>query len=137
MEKQILTEEQKFWGIYPGLLTEEEIENLDEYSVWHLINYYTEQCYTMTFNSKENITETLEKVKEISYTLDFLIYYTRNFGVKFDQIPTVENHVVRNKSYKEWFRLWQNHFATMPKCVYDSFLKDKKEGKDITRYMKY
>ena len=137
MQKQLIANEEKVWGLYPGLLSEEEIESLDEYSVWYLINHYTEKCYSMTFNSKENLKTSMELVKEISYTLDFLIYYTRNFGVEFDQLLNSEDHIVRNNSYKKWYKSWQHHFATMPKHVYDSFLKDKEAGNDLTRYMKY
>ena len=69
------------------------------------------------------------------YNLEYLVYYTRKFGVKFSKKPSATEHIERSKSYNAWFKFWHNHFESMSTDVYNQFVDDKFSGKDISKYI--
>lgn len=72
---------------------------------------------------------------QAQYNLEYLVYYTRRFGVEFEGEPSATKHVERSASYDAWFKFWYDHFESMDPKVYIQFVKDKFSGKDISKYL--
>ncbi len=129
--------QEKIWGLYPGILKQEEINNLHEADVWIKLDNLSNNLFWATNNAGKPgfKTPSAETLKEIEYAIEYLIYYTRNFGVEFSKTPSQTEHVERNIAYSAWYSYWYNHFSKMPKDKYDDYVNDKYCKKDITKYM--
>ncbi len=72
---------------------------------------------------------------EAQYNLEYLVYFTRKFGVEFSKEPSESEHVERSESFNAWFGFWNNHFNSMSPETYNQFVNDRFAGKDISEYM--
>lgn len=137
MENLIKNNEEKIWGLYPGFLKAEEIVELEEIDVWKQINDLSEYIYwnMMDMEKPWINTPTQQEMKEKQYSLEFLVYYTRHYGVEFSKEPNAKEHIERNISFISWFGFWKQHFTSMPRERYNEFIDAKFLGQDISRYL--
>ena len=78
----------------------------------------------------------VEKLEEMQYLLEYLVYYTRKFGVKFNREPKVGEHVERSEDYYKWFRFWNNHVQGWTNEESNQFIETRKNGKDFSKFLK-
>ena len=50
---------------------------------------------------------------EVQYNLEYLVYFTRRFGVEFSMELSSTEHLEISELYNTWFRFWHNHFESM------------------------
>lgn len=129
--------EEKLWGVYNTFDQPELLDTLDEIDIWKKIDNLGEAIfYTIHDAGKPWAAKVSGKDLLIAqYNLEYLVYYTRRFGVTFSKEPSATEHVERSDSYNAWFRFWHNHFESMSPEVYNQFVEDKFSGKDISQYM--
>jgi len=126
----------KIWGLYPGNLNPKVIEQLDEASIWEQIYNLGNQIYWDTEDlGKPGSKKSKEQIQEMQYALEYLMYYTKKFGVEFTKEPSSHNHIERTTSYTAWYSYWYNHFDKMSKEKYDDYVNAKFSNQDISRYM--
>ena len=129
--------QEKIWGLYPGILKKEELENLHEADVWVKIDNLSNYLFWTANNAGKPgfNTPSPELLQETEYALEYLIYYTRHFGVEFSKEPSTTEHVEKDITYSAWYSFWYDHFSRMPKDKFDDYINDKFCKKDITKYM--
>jgi len=112
MKNKVKTKEEKIWGIYPAFIKKEELDKLDEFEIWKKIYNLSRSafCYSTDTHKVWNNNILLSDIDEVEYALEYLIYYTRNFGVEFDIEPTATSHIPKSISYINWFKYWEEYF---------------------------
>ncbi len=127
----------KIWGLYTTYSNPEDIEKLSEVDTWRMIEnlggaiFWANHDYDKPWQKNT----TIKDVIDAEYNLEFLVYSTKRFGVEFSNEPSAEEHIERSPSYNTWYLFWKNHFESMDQQVYDQFVKDKCDGKDISKYL--
>lgn len=129
--------QEKIWGVYQTAFDPEKIEELDEIDIWKKIDNLGGEIFWAIhdFNKPWRNGESWEDITNAQYALEYLIYYTRKYGVEFSREPSVSEHVERSDSYNAWYNFWKNHFDSMSEEEYNAFVDDKFNGKDISKYM--
>lgn len=129
--------DEKKWGLYNTFENPEKFDELDEIDIWKKIDNLGGTIFWARHDAGKpwaaNVSE--QDLIIAQYNLEYLVYYTRKFGVEFSREPSATEHVEKSESYKLWFRFWNNHFQSMPIGVYNQFVDDKSNGKDISKYM--
>lgn len=129
--------EEKIWGVYNTFNNVEMLEQVEEYDIWKMIDnlggfiFWTRHDRGKPWAS--NISD--KELIETQYNLEYLVYFTRNFGVEFSREPSTAEHVEKSQSYVAWFAFWKNHFDSMEPEVYKQFVQDKQNGKDVSKYL--
>lgn len=128
--------EEKKWGYYTTFDIS-VIDTLDEIDIWKKIDNLGGSIFWASRNNRSPWASkiSIEDLLTAQYNLEFLVYYTRKFGVEFNNEPSETEHVDSSESYMAWFTFWHNHFESMEPEVYKQFVEDKFNGKDITKYM--
>lgn len=128
---------EKVWGIYNTFENPESFKNIQEVDLWKLIDSLGATIFWVMHDIDKPWASDISKEDFINmqYNLEFLVYSTRKFGVEFSREPSAVEHVERSKSYNAWYKFWHNHFETMDPIVYQSFINDKFNGKDISKYL--
>ena len=96
-------------------------DNLDELStfliiydklVWNgLLKLNNEFLSINNQNLEEHVTECDGEELDDLYIAEYLVYHTRNFGVKFKEKPQAGKHVdLNNEMFLKWFNFWNKHF---------------------------
>ena len=64
----------------------------------------------------------------MQYVLEYLVYYTRKFGVTFSREPKAGEHVERSEDYLKWFKFWDGIVKSWSnkQCI-EFFINKKKE----------
>jgi len=130
--------EEKVWGVYNTLENPETLETLDEFDIWKMIDNLGGFIYWAIHDATKpwaTVSLTSKELIEAQYNLEYLVYFTRKFGVEFSKEPSATEHVEKSETYNVWFSFWHNHFNSMSTEVYDRFVDDKFNGKDISKYM--
>lgn len=127
----------KIWGLYNTFDNEETLEELDEIDIWQTIDKLGGMIFWAIHDSNKPWGNKISKqdLKEAQYNLEYLVYFTRKFGVEFTKEPSTDKHVERSESYDAWYKFWYNHFKSMSNEKYNQFIEDKLNGKDISKYM--
>lgn len=133
MEKQ----EEKIWGVYNTIDNVEMLDTLDEIDIWKKIENLGGYIFWARHDIGKNWTAhiSLKDLEDAQYNLEYLVYYTRKFGVEFSKEPSSTEHIERSESYNAWFSFWHQHFESIPSEIYDKFIEDKFRGKDISKYI--
>lgn len=131
--------EEKIFGIYTGNLDITGIDEVAEIDIWKKIDNLggiiwrinhevADGRLTLSQQQKQNLLE-------YQYALEYLVYYTRKFGVEFTQEPQKGLHVEHSSDYLAWFRFWHNHFNSMSREEYNAFVDKKQNGEDISGFL--
>ena len=129
----------KIWGVYNTFEDASKIDSLEEYEIWKKIDnlggiiFYAFRDMDKSWGN--NLSN--EQLMQIQYNLEYLVYYTRKFGVEFSYEPNEKEHVESSESYRAWFKFWHDHFNSMPRDVYDKFVEDKLANKDVSSYLPF
>ena len=123
--------EEKIYGIYNTLKNPEAFNSCDEIYIWK----YIDRLEAALYWARRGNNASTEDLIESQYNLEYVIYSTRRFGVEFNKEPSSTEYVERSPSYKAWFTFWYNHFNSMPREIRYQFIKDRTNGKDISKYM--
>lgn len=129
---------EKVWGVYNTIENPELLDTLDEIDIWKKISCLGGAIFWAIHDETKpwaTVKLTSEELIEAQYNLEYLVYFTRKFGVEFSREPSATEHVERSETYNAWFCFWQNHFDSMSTEVYNQFVDDKLKGKDISKYM--
>lgn len=132
-----MSAEKKKWGVYNTFDNPSFLDELDEIDIWKKIDNFGGYIFWGLHDSgKPWATDVSTKeLIQAQYNLEYLVYYTRKFGVEFSKEPSETEHVERSASYDAWFKFWHDHFESMAPEVYEQFVEDKFSGKDISKYM--
>lgn len=122
--------QEKVWGLYNTI---GNLDTFDEFSVWITI-YNLENAISWSMHDKRKPCGMLA-LTEAQYNLEYLIYYTRVFGVEFSKEPSSDKHIEKSESYNTWFKFWSDLYESMPTDIYRQFMSDKYSGKDVSKYM--
>jgi len=128
---------EKIWGIHNTFENAEIIDSLDEIDIWKKIDNLGGILFWARHDQgKPWVANVSPKdLIDAQYNLEYLVYSTRRFGVEFSKEPSSTEHVERSPSYNAWFEFWHNHFNSMSHEIYNQFVDDKFNGKDISKYM--
>lgn len=130
---------EKKWGLYNTFDNPKMFDTLDEFEIWAHIENLGGYIFYAQHDKADNrpwaADISMEKLIEAQYNLEFLVYFTRKFGVEFSHEPSETEHVDRSESYNAWYRFWNEHFETMTPEVCQQFANDKSSGKDISKYL--
>ena len=131
--------EKKIWGLYcPANYNPEKVLEMTEMDVWKTIELLGAALFWERHDKNKPWRQpgrTPDEIKDSQYALEYLVYYTRNFGVEFTREPSEEEHVENSQSFNSWYNFWKKHFENMSKQEYDEFILAKTQGKDITKYL--
>ncbi len=130
--------EEKQFGLYNTFKNPAILDTLDEVDIYKKIEYLKDAitAWSNHYNDKPwALGISTKQLVEAKYNLEYLIYYTRKFGVEFSREPNENEHVEMSESFNAWFNFWNNHFKSMSPEVYNQFIDDKFDGKDISKYM--
>lgn len=129
--------EEKLWGVYNTFEDVEMLETLDEIDIWKKIDNLGAAIFWSIHDSGKPWAADVSADDLIiaQYNLEYLVYYTKKFGVEFSKEPSATEHVERSKSYNTWYTFWREHFESMGRDTYNQFVEDKFSGKDISKYM--
>lgn len=133
MEKQNITE--KKWGLYPGVFEPEQIDKLDEIDLWLKIDSLGNSLSTILHNEDKFLDVSPKDIIEAQYSLEYLIYRTKKFGVEFSREPSSKEHIERSKSYVAWYAFFKNHFDEMSPEEFRTFVDNKFVGNDVSKYI--
>ncbi len=132
-----MSAEERKWGVYNTFDNPSFLDELDEIDIWKKIDnlggYIFWGLHDLGKPWAKDISTT--DLIQAQYNLEYLVYYTRKFGVEFSKEPSETEHVERSASYNAWFKFWHDHFEAMAPEVYEQFVEDKFSGKDISKYM--
>ena len=109
------------------------IDELSEEDIWREIDYIESILTVARFNKKEYDLQN-GKFKQLSIVLQKLIYYTKRFGVEFDN-EDYQDTIQKNDSYCAWFTFWLNHFMGMGYERYKRFQCAKIDGKNVDEFL--
>ena len=126
----------KIWGIF-NTLDKEKLDGLNEFDVWMKI-YLLNNDINFALNYSKNPWNkdiSVKAVLEEQFNLEYLIYYTKKFGVEFEKSPTYGVHVDRTDSFNMWYNFWLDHFNSMAYNDYKNYIKDRNTGVDISSYL--
>ena len=103
----------KIYGI-TTTINLEELDNLTEEEVFEKI-YRLQTLIDFGMTNDHNFKEYgLDKdyLENAIYNLDYLTYYTRIFGVKFDTLPEEGKRIKLSDSYLNWYYMhYEKHFG--------------------------
>lgn len=130
--------EPKKWGFYlPSGWTEDIMSQLSEIDIWKKIDNLGGALFYANHDAGRpwatNYTD--EEMLNAQYLLQYLVYYTRNFGVEFGYVPDEEHTVENSASYRAWYKFWKDYFDAMSDEEYNAFVDAKFSGQDISMYM--
>jgi len=129
--------EEKIWGLYNTFDNPEIFETLEEIDIWKTIDNLGGAIFWARHDAGKPwaANPSAKELNDAQYNLEYIVYSTRRFGVEFSREPSADEHVERSESYNAWFTFWHDHFNSMSPEVYNQFVEDKSNGKDISKYM--
>ena len=129
--------EEKVWGLYTTMKNPKSLDLLDEIDIFTKINNLGGYKVWASSEEGEKYVPKMENAKELEnqYNLEYLIYYTRRFGVEFDFVPSSTSHVEISDTYLAWYEFWYKFFATLTEDAYNQLLDEKLMGNDISKYL--
>lgn len=101
-------EQEKKYGLYPGSLNnniQKKLINMSEDEVFKLIHYIEGEIF-WSQQEDRNHTVDIEELKEKYYALDYVIYSTSKFDIKFSKPST--KRLEKNQDYLSWYNSWNN-----------------------------
>lgn len=128
-------ENNKIWGLYTTVYTNEYLDKLSEIDIWKKIDNLGRMIYLVKRGILRYRKISKNDLEDMEYNLEYLVYYTRRFGVTFQNEPTISKHIEKSASFKSWYMFWYNHFDLMDNDTYESFLLAKKNNLDISIYL--
>lgn len=130
---------EKIYGIYHGNFDTNALEKMHEIDIWKKIDSLGEGIFWINHDACDRRIELSEKewekVEEAQYLLEYLIYYTKKFGVKFDREPVAGQHVENSADYVKWYNFWNNHVNSWSKEQLNEFIKRRKNNQDFSDFL--
>jgi len=127
---------EKIYGVYTGDMDMSSLDKMHEIDVWKSIESMGSSIFWVNHDAADGrITLTdvdREKLNERQYSLEYLVYYTRKFGVTFSREPQAGKHVERSEDYNAWFKFWNNVVSSWSTEKLQEFIKRKKNGQDFS-----
>lgn len=127
---------EKIFGVYHGNIDLNALEKMHEIDVWKKIDTIGGAIFWANHDACDNKITLSESEKkqlvEAQYLLEYLVYYTKKFGVKFNREPQAGQHVEKSADYVKWFDFWSNHINSWSKEQLDEFIKRRKNNQDFS-----
>ena len=126
----------KVWGVF-NTLDESKLDNLNEFEIWMKIYLFNRDINFMLNYSKKlgNKDISIKALIEEQFNLEYLTYYTRKFGVEFDNEPIFGKHIEQSESFKKWYEFWKNYFSSLDLDTYKKLEKEVKIGNDVSSFL--
>ena len=126
----------KVWGVF-NTLDESKLDSLSEFEIFMKIYLLNRDINLMLNYSKKHNNKDInvKALIEEQFNLEYLTYYTRKFGVEFDNEPIFGKHIEQSKSFKKWYNFWKNYLSSIDLDTYKSLSKDISLGNDISSYL--
>lgn len=103
--------EKRIYGLYPGYIKNTlDIDKLSASEIFLAIRNYSSFIY----NVKNIVQENADNVdlSEEEYTFDYLVYYTRHFGVEFPE-PEEGKRIVITDSFMDWYKTYYDYYKNI------------------------
>lgn len=98
----------RIYGIDSGFIKNpEQIENLSEIDLYFLIDGLGYKIWYYNHAMSHDILKV--DLTEEQYTLEYLIYQTRKFGVELSDAEEGK-HIKKTPSFDAWYKFYHNHF---------------------------
>ncbi|MBR5662524.1 MAG: hypothetical protein IKX00_02590 [Bacilli bacterium] len=128
-------EQVKKYGEYYVNVNPQELEQLNELEVWDIIR---EMELELKYNAMDPMLGhclSSSKVINYEYDLQYIIYFTRKFGVQFDCEPS-EKRIEKSESFNKWYAFYEKLIEDMKESgLYAEYLKDKQLHNSLDKYM--
>lgn len=103
-------ETQKIYGLHSKQFNQELLAGWSEIKIFALISDLAYDIKCNMANPMGGYSLSSPRFTEAEYNLDYLIYYTRNFGVEFDNEPEAGKRIERSQSFEEWYQYYSNYY---------------------------
>lgn len=127
---------EKIYGIYHGNFDVNTLEKMHEIDIWKKIDSIGGTIFWANHDSSDNRIELSEKECELlieaQYLLEYLVYYTRKFGVKFDREPVAGQHIEKSVDFVKWYNFWSKHVKSWSKEQACEYLERRKNNQDFS-----
>lgn len=113
---------EKLYGLYPASLNRDlqnKLYTFTEEQTFKLIYYIESEIFWMTHEDRNFLIDKEEMIEK-TYALEYVIYSTTRFGIKFKQ-PT-NQPLEKNDDYQNWYNYW-----------HDLIIKNQNNHKKIKR----
>ena len=127
---------EKIYGIYTGNVDMSGLDDLHEIDVWKKIETIGGSLFWANHDAGDGRIELSqrdkEKMEDMQYVLEYLVYYTRKFGVTFNSEPKIGEHIQRSDDYNEWYRFWNDYVQSWTDEQMNDFIKRRQRGQDFS-----
>ena len=130
---------EKIYGLYTGGVDVSKIDKLHEIDVWKKIEtiggllFWTRHDYAD--GRIELSTSEKEKMENMQYLLEYLVYHTRKFGVTFNSEPKLGEHIERSEDYMKWYSFWNNCVQSWTSEELKDFIERRKNNEDYSHLL--
>lgn len=111
----------------------EAVNNLSEVELFFQINALGGHIWRCKHEMAHGRIEHVDLTEE-QYALEYMVYLTTKFGVEIPE-PEMDKHVEGTESYRAWFKFYNDHFNGMSESEWESFVRVRQNGGDVTPYM--
>lgn len=123
---------EKIYGVYTGKVDMSMLDNLHEIDVWKKIEDIGASLFWSNHDAADGRTKLSDKEREImiemQYLLEYLVYYTRKFGVTFNRTPKAGEHVERSEDYNKWYSFWDSVVKSWSDKQLKEFIERREKG---------
>jgi len=127
---------EKIYGVYNGGIDVSALDNMHEIDVWKKIENIGGTIYWLNHDAADGrITlsdKNIEQINEWQYVLEYLVYYTRKFGVTFSREPKSGEHIERSEDYNKWYQYWDNVVNSWSDKQLNEFIKRREKEQDFS-----
>ena len=133
---RIIEREEKVYGIYHTIEDYEELDKLSEYQIYKKIAVLNGILNYELPNAANPWNKDAQKLEtETIYNLDYLVYYTRRFGVEFEMEPMKGYRIGRPSSFDDWYKFWKNFSNNLSDKEFNKIVTLEQAGKDVSEYL--
>lgn len=108
--KVAVAPKEKVYGLYSREYNQEQLDGWSEIKIYSLIASLAYDIKCNVANPMGGYSLSSPRFTEAEYDLDYLIYYTRKFGVEFDKNPEAGKRIERSQSFEEWYQYYANYY---------------------------
>ena len=127
---------EKIYGVYDGGIDMSKLNKVHEIDVWKKIEAIGGVIFWANHEAADHRTtlskEEIKKLNELQYSLEYLVYYTRNFGVTFSREPQAGDHVERSEDYNKWYCFWDNVVKSWSNAQLNEFIQRREKKQDFS-----
>ena len=127
---------EKIYGIYNGGFDMSSLDRMREEDIFANIEDFGGYIWRLNHDAADGRIELTEKENEslerVQYALEYLVYYTRKFGVTFSREPEAGKHIERSEDYNAWYGHWNKFFNSLSIEKMDEYRRRRLNNEDLS-----